>query len=88
MQVGNPEFGELFGIALALFSSPLQMALEKAAPAVLRVDVMVAHPVHRPGCLRGVLQNDFVDQLHVPAANPVAGNSKPWAKFPVFPGHP
>ncbi|UWU91478.1 hypothetical protein N2604_34425 [Bradyrhizobium sp. CB1015] len=66
MQVGDPEAGEFFGIALSLFPSSLQVTFEKAAPAVLRANVQVPRPVNCPGGLRGSLRDDIVDHLHAP----------------------
>ena len=60
MEVGDPEVGELFGIALALFPSPVQVAFEEAAPVVVSIDVRVARPEHGPCCLRGALHVVFV----------------------------
>jgi len=62
----------------------VEVALQQAAPAVVRIDLGVARPIHRPGGLRGVLQ-DFVDHAHSPETNPVAANSRHSGKFPVFP---
>src|SRR3569832_2183732 len=63
VQVGYPEAGEFFGNALSLFPSPVQMALEQAAAAILNADVRVCRPVHGPGRLRRPSHSDFVDHL-------------------------
>jgi hypothetical protein len=86
LQVGYPEASEFFGIPLARFRPPVEVALQQAAPAVVRIDLGVPRPVHRPGGLRGVLQDDFVDHAHsLQRPNPVAANSRLSGKFPVFP---
>ncbi|MGY3574560.1 hypothetical protein ACVMB1_001764 [Bradyrhizobium sp. USDA 4504] len=67
VQVGYPEAGEIFGIALSLFPSPVQIALEQAAAAVVNVNVRVRRPVHDPGRLCRPSHRDFVDHPHAPS---------------------
>ncbi len=75
-------------IALSLFPSPMQVALHQAASAIMSVDVGVPCPIHRPGGLRGIFQDDFVDHLHAPGDRPDRWQLVRSAKFPVFPGFP
>src|SRR6478735_2589031 len=87
LQVGYPEASEFFGIALARFRPAVEVALQQAAPAVVRIDLGVLRPIHRPGGLHGVLQDDFVDHTHsLRRPIPVAANSRHSGKFPVSPG--
>lgn len=60
MQIGYPEAGEFFGIALALFPSPDQMAFQQASSTVGYLDIGMPRPVHRPGSLSGSLQDGVV----------------------------
>ena len=86
LQVSYPEASEFFGIALSRFRPAVEVALQKAAPAVMRIDLGVPRPIHRPGGLCSVLQEDFVDHTHsLRRPNPVAPNSRHSGKFPVFP---
>lgn len=86
LQVGYSEACELFAIACARFRPAVEVTLQQAAPAVVRIDLGVPRPIHRPGGLRGVLQDDFVDHTHsLQRPNPVAANSRRSGTFPDFP---
>ena len=70
MEVSYPEAGEFYAIALSLFQSPVQMAFKETAPVVVSIDISVTREEHRPCCLRGALQDDFVNHAHSPETEP------------------
>ncbi len=83
VQVGYPETGEFFGIALAVFPSPEQMAFEQTSPAVACVDIGMARPEDCPGCLGRDLQDVIIQDACSPDHSNRA-NSKALPKSFLF----
>jgi len=88
LHVGYPQASEFFRIGLPHSRPAVEMTLQQAAPAVVRIDFRVPRPVHRPGGLCGVLQDDFIDHA-VPSADrtqslPTQGTPESFRFFPIL----
>jgi hypothetical protein len=88
LQVGYPQASEFFRIGLPHSRPAVEMTLQQAAPAIVRIDLWVPRPVHRPGGLCGVLQDEFIDHA-LPSADrtqslPTQGTPKSFRFFPIL----